>query len=264
MENNNVIYNPVEQVQAADNTSDYYQFIPTSKVITMLSTLGWQKTEEIVTQVRAKNQQGYQKHMVRFSHPDMYWDAETRPELVVVNAHNGKSSLKFMFGIFRMICANGIIAMTKGETFKVLHKGDVEAKIKYAVDGILKLSEARQKAVQNMRTTNLSLDQINQFGAKAARLLMPEEGYVTEETLCGITTPRREEDKGVSLWQVFNVVQENMTRHGFKYVTRKPSELNPEETITKRHRTRGFKSVDKTTLVNAQLWELVDEFRQAA
>jgi hypothetical protein len=50
-------------------------------------------------------------HMVRFRHAEhlspLAVGAEV-PELVLVNSHDGASAYKFMAGVFRLVCSNGV------------------------------------------------------------------------------------------------------------------------------------------------------------
>ena len=82
---------------AAPTTSDKYTHIPTSVVLDDMSTLGWGVFD--VKQVKARKNEGYQKHMVVFGNDDITItgkDGDTvMPRLLMTNSHDGKNSFQF-------------------------------------------------------------------------------------------------------------------------------------------------------------------------
>ena len=51
------------------------------------------------------------------------------PRLVMANSYNRSKSLTLRFGLFRMLCSNGLVAMVFGEDIKVRHIGDIQASV---------------------------------------------------------------------------------------------------------------------------------------
>ena len=65
-----------------------------------------------------------------------------------------------------------------------------------------------------------------------------------------ILKPVRDEDRGDELWKVFNVIQEKVTRGGFKY-----------KASTGRNKTaRSIKNFTRDIELNEQLYELAESY----
>jgi hypothetical protein len=84
------------------NVSGRYQPIATQGLIDALVSEGYQVNDTILTRPHKKEKQGFQKHMIRLSRPDLDFKIEgLRPELVIINSHDASTSLKIMLGVFR-------------------------------------------------------------------------------------------------------------------------------------------------------------------
>ena len=64
-----------------------------------------------------------------------------------------------------------------------------------------------------------------------------------------ILNPLREEDKGDSLWQVFNVVQEKFIRGGVEYTTNSGRKTG----------LRTMNDIYNVNRINTKLWELAED-----
>ena len=101
-----------ETSYSSRRTQKYGQ-LTTASVIDALRTEGYEVTSAFAQSAKAgKRPTIHHKHCVRLSHRD-FLDTlspdETRPEIVIVNSHDGSSSFRIMAGIFRLVCENGLI-----------------------------------------------------------------------------------------------------------------------------------------------------------
>lgn len=237
----------------ATSLSEKYRFIPTSEVLEGMEEAGFNPVMASQTTARHSNRRYTNRHLLRFRHDDIKptKDGEI-PEVCLYNSHNGTCSYRLMFGIFRMVCSNGLIVMSDsiGEV-KVRHIGNV-------VDNVIEESVAvLQKApeVFNQITDwkNISLDEDEQtaFGllARAAR-----PGAIDLEPMDLIEARRVqddvEKDGSRSLWKTMNVVQENIIRGGLTY-----KDANASSRLA-----RGVNAIHADELVNRKLWEITEEF----
>jgi len=99
--------NPISDV------SKRYQFIPTFEVVKRLQNEGWLPTSVQESHVRNQENQGYQKHLIRFQRQDLILNGEAI-EVVLINSHNRSAAYQLMAGVFRFVCSNGMIV---GDTF---------------------------------------------------------------------------------------------------------------------------------------------------
>ena len=70
-----------------------------------------------------------------------------------------------------------------------------------------------------------------------------------------VIRPRRTDDRDPSLWNTFNVVQENLVNGGIHGA-------NPE--TRRRLRTRAVSGISENTRLNKALWTLTEEMRKLA
>ena len=63
-------------------------------------------------------------------------------ELVLINSHDGLSSYRLMAGLFRVVCANGMIAGQSYDEIRIKHQGDVIGNV---IEGTYKVIETANK-----------------------------------------------------------------------------------------------------------------------
>jgi len=82
------------------DVSERYGFISTREISKILWGFGWMPTWAEETRSNLVANQGYNRHMVRFSHPEAIMKGtKDRIEIVLVNSHNRSSMVELMVGI---------------------------------------------------------------------------------------------------------------------------------------------------------------------
>jgi len=209
------------------DTSDKYTHIPTDKVIEDMALLGWGVVDSQEVKARTEGTIGFQKHLVVFRNPEVVINGENGdtvyPQVLLTNSHDGKNSFKFTAGLFRMICANGLVIATETfEDIKVRHMGydfetlqgvikDMVAKLPLTVDSMNKMKEIELSEEQVLDLAKSFLD---------LRIEGTENSF-DSQAIEEVLTPQRDADKGMGLWEVFNRVQENIIEGNFQYKTLK-------------------------------------------
>ena len=235
--------------------SKHYSFVPTTKVVDDLRSMGWECVDAQQVKARKKSTNGYQKHMLTFEHPDYKVDGATEyPQLLLTNSHDGGNAFTLSAGIFRMICSNGLVI--KSEDYgdaRLVHKGySFDAVQKLVTDFTAEIDTALQK-VTAMKRTQLTTDQIIAFAKQAALLRFKGNSYNEDNIgdvvdLDGLTDSTRPEDIGNGLWEVYNRVQESLINGNFFY-----------KVGTKSRKGRTIKSFKQTIEVNKKLSEIAFE-----
>ena len=111
-----------------ESRSERYTYIPTITLLDNLRKEGFQPFYACQTRVRDEEKKGHTKHMLRLRRENQIIGKEV-PEIVLLNSHDGSSSYQMIPGMFRFICANGMVC---GDTFgevRVPHKGDVVGQV---------------------------------------------------------------------------------------------------------------------------------------
>lgn len=209
----------------SDNTSEKYSHIPTDRVIRDMELLGWGVVD--AKQVKARKNQGFQKHLVVFRNNDIVINGEDGdevwPQILLTNSHDGKNAFTFTAGLFRMICENGLVICSEQfNDVKIRHMGynfeELESTIKKMTESLPLTVEAMNKMV----AVELEKEQIVSLANDLLNIRIEGTPNTLDlDSLKDVLTPQRTQDSGTSLWKVFNRLQENILEGNFKYRTLK-------------------------------------------
>lgn len=237
----------------AANVSDKYVHVSTLELIDDMSKLGWGVVD--VKQVRSKKEgaANYKKHLVTFRNNDVVISSEdgetVYPQILLTNSHDGLSSFQFRAGLFRLVCSNGLVIATQDfGTMSIRHKGYSFEELKKTVMDLVEKLPITIETLNKFREVILTEDQKVEFALAALGIRFGEKG--AEVTAEEILKPTRKEDEGNELWQVFNVVQEKMSRGGFRYKV--PSGRNKT--------ARSIKNFNRDIELNEKLYQLAESF----
>lgn len=242
---------------ARDGLSNKYNFIPTIDVVNELEHQGWLPVKATESRVRDQNNQGYQKHMVRFRNfhervQDKLTVGDTFVELVLTNSHNGLSSFIFNCGLYRLACSNGmVVAESSFDSAHIRHNSYDATKVIDICAETVKKAPQITGSIEDMKAVELTHQEQLIFAnaAKTLRFEKPQE-IETERILL----PNRSADRGNDLWKIFNRTQENLVKGNVRYDRR-------DETgrYKGQGHTREVKSIDGGMKLNQALWMLADE-----
>ncbi len=240
--------NPISDV------SNRYQFIPTFDVVKRLQNEGWMPTKVQESYVRNQENQGYQKHLIRFQRQDLILNGEAI-EVVLINSHNRSAAYQLMAGVFRFICSNGMIVGDTFERISVKHINfDPDAVVKASYEIIENAPKIAQN-MQEMKAIELNKDEKEIYAESAALTVYGERTAIPFDA-SRLLTPRRYDDRNKNdLWSTFNIVQENMMKGGMRGLKR------DKNGNFRRVTTRKIKSIDKDVRLNKALWNLTEKMK---
>ena len=223
---------PVLASEPCDLVSDDYKFMSTIDVVNRLQDDGWRAMSVQHTNKRDQSKIAHAKHRVIMAPPGDTTNelvGGTSPRLVIQNAHDGSSALRFMLGLFRMICSNGmIVTQSMLENMRLIHKNSHKGS----------LDELLDRFGESWETTGGIIDQwLRQFSNRS----------FTSNHL-QLLKPHRFEDSTHSLWHRFNTVQERLTNGG--YSVSAPGVMN------RRRSARALRGASADTRMNRGLWDL--------
>jgi len=231
---------------AHERLSCSYTFVPTARILDALRQAGFQPVEARQTRSRAASPM-YARHMIRLRRTlERVALADSVPELVLLNSHDGTSAYQFRVGIYRAVCTNGlVVSVGVFPAVRVLHRGDVVDEL---VRGALEMSErfgVLATMVERMERTQLDEAARLEFAAEALALRFPNDrpGAVRPSE---VLKPRRPEDDGHDLWRTYNVLQEALMRGGI--VRRSAS--------NRLMHTRRITGIRQDLGLNSALWDL--------
>ena len=257
--------------------SKHYSFVPTMKVVNDLRALGYECVDAVQVKARKKSTNGYQKHMLTFEHPKYIVDkvkevkfsdgrttkfvtekATEYPQLLLTNSHDGGNAFALSAGIFRLVCANGLVIKTEDYgTARLIHKGYSFSAVRKLVNEFNVTIDEVLTKITAMKKVELTKEQQIEFAKKAALLRFTAKSY-NEDNIAdvvdidGLLNVERKEDKGNGLYEVFNRVQESLVKG--KYLYASDGKVNAEGTKTRK--ARPIKNFKQSIDVNKKLSEL--------
>ena len=244
------VFSPVHK----ETLSKHYSFMPTTNIVDLLKAKGWVVVS--ANQVRSKRADAlFKRHMVRLRHSsNLASNPEFIPEMVVVNSHDGTSTLQLHLGMFRLACSNGlVIADSTFSSIKFRHMGFTPDQVIDASFKILEAAPESAKFIEHMSSVNLTDEKKLELASQSLQLKYDDASKAPIE-FKQLLEVRREADKGNDAWSVFNVVQENLMRGGQSNDVIKARTL----AATGKHgrSSRSVNAVKEQLRINKGLWEL--------
>jgi len=270
--------------QPSEIVSDRYSFIPTIDVINGLRDNGWLPVDAQQTKVRKGEKVDTTLHMIRFRNPDLepVGNDKIFPEVIMTNSHNRTSAFKFMTGLFRMVCSNGLV--TSDANFGSVSVRHNSKAVEESIQAAFGMLDNIPKVVQEIeRFKQIELSPIHQevfaksalnykYGShnqqnegKDLKIIyanpheFQREQYIANEQGKDIDlikyipvkpdqllTTRRSQDVGRSLWTTYNKIQENLMNTSLKGYS--PS--------GRRSTTRGVTAINQNVNLNKALWSM--------
>lgn len=241
------------QTRAHERLSTRYGFAPTSEIISAMESQDWVVTAASSARVRDPGRDGYQRHLLRFAHRSQLETSKLeRIETVLINSHDGTSSLQLGAGVFRFACANGIvIADSTVAGIRLGHHRLTMDKVLTSAETILGQAERVTEVIGTWRDTPISAEDALHLAEQGIVLRWGdlEKAPITPHD---VLTVRRAADAGNDLWTVFNRTQESILR----------GELSATRYRANGRRYRapaGVRSLTETVRLNKGLWEVASQ-----
>jgi hypothetical protein len=236
----------VFETSYSDRRTQRYGQLTTANVIDALRTEGYEVTNAFTQSARvSKRPTIHHKHCVRLSHRD-FLDTlnpdDTRPEIVIVNSHDGSSSFRIMAGVFRIVCQNGLIIaddMTADQRVCHWKKNSLEDVITCALN-VAEQAKESYDFIEQMKSVNLSEKQQKEYAQRAAEIRLCFNKKAKIQHSENLLIPHRHEDNLTpSVWNTYNVVQENCIKGG---------------QIVGSYALRPLTNITQNVKVNKELW----------
>tara|TARA_R110002020_G_scaffold14256_8_gene50610 strand:- start:1201 stop:1968 length:768 start_codon:yes stop_codon:yes gene_type:complete len=234
--------------QPSEKVSDKYSFIPTVQVLEDMNKLGWDPYQ--VSQRKGRNgSHPYSKHMIRLRNNNLGMIGDSLPELVLTNSHDGRNAFNLHAGVFRLVCANGlVIADQMFASQRIKHQWYDMDYVREITNEVVEKIPAITSALQSFNEVELTEAQRYALAKKSIKVRWTKgNDYIDVKN---ILQPNREEDLGNSLWNTFNVVQEKLLKGGLVYQLPQ----GRQQTV------RALTNIDEQVRVNKGLWELAETY----
>lgn len=230
---------------AAPTVSERYQFISSAEIIDRFLEEGW-RVESATVAAPRKRDPLFAKHMIDFRNPDLEPIHGSVPRIILVNSHDGSSSARVLAGVYRYVCANGLIVGTTINKEIVRHTGDAAADLIHRMQQLARNTSKLYSKIDTWSKKDLSKAQRFEMARFAAQLRWGDAQRFSPEDLLQV---RRADDDRGDLWTTFNRLQENTVRGGIEGFSRSGRAAT----------SRPLSDISRSVDYNAQLWQLAEE-----
>lgn len=253
---------------ARPGVSTRYTFVSTAQVVDLLDAEGWSPVRASQQRVRLENRQGFQMHELRFARRadlerENFAVGDTRPEMILQNAHDGTRAYRIDAGLYRLVCRNGLtVADAQFAHVAIRHVDVSPEKFVAAAQAVAEGTPRVLDVVARWQSVALSETARQEFARRAISLRWDADDTATRlVTPHKLLAPVRYGDHATDLWTTFNVVQEHLCRGGVRYagnVPAAPGAVFPTHFV--RNTTRPVVSLLEGQKLNKALWALAEEF----
>ena len=262
-QNDSRIINPVDQIKAGIER-ETYGFVSTREMLDVFESKGWTVASTSVVKPRKAEKIGFQRHLICLENtafpaiPGLSTDNASRPQICVLNSHDGTTAVRMFLGLLRIACLNGIIAGLSLKDFKAVHSKNVATRIgdgiEYLSDNIGTLFEQVQQ-LQGMQLNDAAL---NEYVKTVVDARLKNVRNIQTVDYSSALRVRRDADKAQDAFTVLNRVQESIVRGGIEYSylrnIRDDKEQIVEQCLT-HTRTRALKSVPSQVNLNRLIYD---------
>ncbi len=248
-------YASVVAQHASSKVSSKYNFIPTTRAIEVLNDHGWFPARVMESKTRIEENKGFQKHVIRFSNENYNKELmvnDTIPQLILKNSHSGTCAFELSVGLYRVVCQNGLCVANsslEGNIIRVRHSGYKDLLMESACINLVKTLPSTLESIERFKKKKLDINHQIVMANRTIEMFFDGESYSINPN--DVIRRRRSADSEATLWNTYNVIQENVIKGGIRQ-TRKED----NSTI----RARAINNIDRNLKVNRQLWDLQVEF----
>ena len=216
--------------------SPKYQFTPTFEVIEHMQDMGYVLTGVKQSKSNVDLRKNWGIHITRFQHPDLYikdpqGTVEARPEVVLINSHDGTRPIQFEMGLFRLVCENGLVIKDKDMgSFRERHTKMNFQEVKNLIDEKVSGLQGVVNTISKWNMVEMTDKQRYQFAVEALALRLGDDRQPEQYEVLDILNAKRKVDEQPTLWHTYNTVQENLIKGGFQLNNRQARAIkNPIE-----------------------------------
>jgi hypothetical protein len=244
-------------------TKSSYGFVSTQELLSQLATRGWVVSKVQVTNTKNPDKQGFQRHLIRlrndaFSH--LFPQDQGFFELVLINSHDGSSSLRLMAGLYRLVCANGLIVGDTASELRVVHSSkfikDLHDKVAAFEHGLPLVAER----INKMRTITLNVNQYQVLKETCSQFALRNTRDVKSINFDSIAKVARIGDVSQDAFTIANRIQEKLIRGGLRYTQ---AMTKGDITWHENRTTRPVTSIDESVKRNRFVWSALESILES-
>lgn len=238
----------VMQTESAEKMSSRYVHVNTMDVIDIMRNEGFVVADQKVSKTR-KSDPAFARHSVVFRSEELGQSSDTFvPQAIFTNSHNGSTTAEFKLGLYRFVCANGLVVGNTYANASIKHIGDLARQV---IDRIKEMSKETSRVFSKIDEWNkIDLDKSKRasFAEQAMELRFGDKAK--QYDFMDVLKARRLEDDAGDLWSTYNIIQENTTKGG----------LVGRNANNRQIRSKDLKAIAQDLKFNTELWNLAESF----
>lgn len=240
------------------NMSDEYQFMPSFKIAENLQSMFDLKLVEVHQQFSRRRDPRGQEHYMKFRLPsglsELTKVGDSKPELVIMNSHNGRSTIRAYAGVFRLVCSNGMVVSERSfGQIKLRHFGERNSFEEFSkiIGGMAERLAVLDSRMALMNELILTKHMQNQLAKEMIKVRKAPDWLEAKDVLeARRVDDATSEDGKRSLWLTYNVIQENLTSRTINHTA--------QDVRARSIRPLSGARADLTT--NERLWATLESF----
>lgn len=212
--------NSFNQVDRYSEKSKRFQVITPAKIEGVLLDHGFDLVHLKTGKAKRIEKSDFQTTVARYRSRDAFEIEGLSMDLIFKVPHL-YGALTGVLGLFRGVCANQLAVGTHFETIKVRHSGEPMNQLNALIPELVAQREKLIETIQLMQTRDVTPGEALELAKSMARIRLNDVENIDQINFQDLLKPRREADIKGDLFSVFNVIQENLTRYGLSYQTKK-------------------------------------------
>lgn len=208
------------QSEKFSNKSERFQVIQPSAIAEVLTDHGFDLVHLKTGKAKNAEKADFQTTVARYRSRDAFEIEGLSMDLIFKVPHL-YGALTAVLGLFRGICSNQLAVGTHFETIKVRHSGNPLELLNQMIPQLVDQREKLVETIQLMRARDVTPGETLELAKSMARIRLNDVENIDYINFQDLLKPRREEDVKGDLFSAFNVIQENLTRYGLSYQTKK-------------------------------------------
>lgn len=244
----------VFQERPHGRTTDRYTLIPTSEVLAHLQAAGYGVSRAQQKHTRVPGSMPYARHLLALRPLQAFLKpivGDVVPEIILVNGHDGFTSYELSAGLFRLVCANGLMVGQTIAGFTVAHRGNIKEEVLENTKKVWQSFPAVATFIEQARAYEMPHVEQERFAKDAMQIRYGDKAPYEAKELLGV---RRVEDNHSDLWSVYNRVQENLMGGG----------IVGRSALGRRVLSKPIARVTRDVEYNRKLWDLVAGYLEVA
>ena len=270
MQSNNINISTsfIQDQKHATKSERFVQIVP-SDIGMRLADQGFELVKLQSGQARKQENIGHQTTIARYRQNNELTIGGHFLDVVFKVPHLTGSVQAFL-GTYRQVCSNGLVVGQKFfEAPRIRHTGDALDQIEGLVAGLVSKHDQLIEFIKELQSRDVSPQGLSEFLERAVALRLENSENVQNVQYSDLLTVRREADTNKDAYTIYNVVEENINRHGFRYQVKNTDEngiVNIRNMVARPLGYRRGQDVETSRSVDykSELTDIAYEFLKAA